>query len=173
MDMGEGYICLLQLLYQSHQGSILDSDRFTVQRGLKQGDVLSVVIFNCVLDMAFDRQKDRLSSHVLFIAHAISRLANTRYAYDILLYAKSLDELIIMVESLIEELALIQLTLNAKKTKILCSEVRLESYRPIDFVEIMGEFMEILDTNQFHRYLGRHPNLSTGHRLGYEIRYRK
>ena len=42
-----------------------------------------------------------------------------KYADDILLYAKSLDELTSMTEGLMESLQIIRLFLNTKKTKIM------------------------------------------------------
>ena len=81
--LDEGYICLLQLLYRRQSSSVNGSDTFGIRCGVKQGDVLSAIIFNCVLDIAFDSWKRRLGDHGLFVAHANPRLTNTRYADDI------------------------------------------------------------------------------------------
>ena len=80
------------------------SSEFPVQRRVKQGDIISAIIFNCVLDIAFEELRLSLHEEGLFIAHGLPRLINTRYADDILLYAKSLDELTSMTESLMESL---------------------------------------------------------------------
>ena len=116
-DIGidEGYITLLRLLYQNQTGSVNGSDSFDIDRGVKQGDVLSAVIFNCVLDMAFEAWKLRLSDQGLYIGPGLCRLTNSRYADDILLYAKSIDELIQMSEMLIDELAKVGLRLNTRR----------------------------------------------------------
>ena len=72
-----------------------------MQRGVKQGDTISSILFNCVLDIAFEELRLSLHEEGLFIAHGLPRLTNTRYADDILLYAKSLNELISMTEGLV------------------------------------------------------------------------
>ena len=59
-----------------------------------------------------------------------------------------------MTESLTKELEKIGLTLNAKKTKILRRNP-LFNDASIDFVELNGEFVNILEENDAHRYLGK------------------
>ena len=73
---------------------------------------------NCVLDIVFEKWKSNLTYEGLLIEDIFSRLTNTRYADDILIYAKSLEELVYMTTSLIEELRMIGLRLNTEKTKI-------------------------------------------------------
>ena len=154
----------MQLLYRRQSGSVNGSDPFGIRCGVKQGDVLSAIIFNCVLDIAFDSWKLRLGDHGLFVAHANPRLTNTRYADDILLYAKSLAELVQMAEMLVEELADVGLHLNVKKTKILASEFQLDDSGYVDFVQISNDFVQVLHTDKYHRYLGRRHNLSSSQR---------
>ena len=68
------------------------------------------------------------------------RLTNTRYADDILLYARSLPELKEMTEILIPELNAVGLHLNSKKTKILHNEnISIIDY--VDNVEIDDNFI--------------------------------
>ena len=47
------YCALLRLLYANQRGSVHGSKEFHIQRGVKQGDTLSAILFNCVLDLAF------------------------------------------------------------------------------------------------------------------------
>ena len=82
---------------------------------MKQGDTLSAILFNCVLDIAFDEWRLSLNEEGLFIAYGLPRLTNTRYADDMLRYAKSLGELTCMTEGLMESLQSIKLSLNTKK----------------------------------------------------------
>ena len=98
------YISLSQLLYQDQHGRVNDSQQFPIERGVKQGDVLSAILFNCVIDVVFESWKHRLNYHGLYVAHGLPRLTNTRYTDDRLLYVKSLDELIHMSDLLIQEL---------------------------------------------------------------------
>ena len=89
----EGYCTLLHLLYGGQYGSVHGSSSFSVLRGVKQGDVLSAILFNCPFDLTFDKWKRRLSHEGLYVGYSLERLTNTRYADDVLLYAKSLSEL--------------------------------------------------------------------------------
>ena len=90
------------------------SREFSVGRGVKQGDVLSTLLFNCVLDIAFQRFKANLTHEGLFISNNQARVTNIRYADDILLFSNSLEELVAMSEMLLRELNAIGLKLNAK-----------------------------------------------------------
>ena len=60
----------------------------------------------------------RLVHHGILLAPDAERLTNIRYADDVMLYAKSLEELHDMLSMLIEELQKIGLRLNSDKTKI-------------------------------------------------------
>ena len=48
------YITLLQRLYANQNGAVNESKCFKILHGVKQGDVLSAIIYNCVLDIAFE-----------------------------------------------------------------------------------------------------------------------
>ena len=51
------YIELLKGLYSGQSGSANGSRKFDISRGVRQGCVLSAIIFNCVLDVAFENWK--------------------------------------------------------------------------------------------------------------------
>ena len=80
-----------------------------------------------------------------------------------------------MTEKLITELKKIGLHLNCKKTKILCSHMYpdTEDFENLGHVEINGESVQILHTEEFHRYLGRHICMSDNLRLEIEYKHRK
>ena len=79
------YIALLQCLYSHQTGSVGESEAFNILRGVKQGDVLSAIFFNCVLDIFFDIWKSKLQYEGIMVEDENYRLTNTRYADDILL----------------------------------------------------------------------------------------
>ena len=114
-DVEDGYIALLQLLYRNQSKSRNDSKEFFIGRWVKQGDKLSAIIFICVLDISFESWRARLHDHGLFLKFEFSRLTNTRYADDILLYARCLKDLVEITETRIEELRNIDLNLNLSK----------------------------------------------------------
>ena len=78
------------------------------------------------------------------------RLTNVRYADDLMLYARSLGELVRMIEVLVDELAALGLQLNATKTKIFTTD-RLQTQLSVD---IAGDFVEVMVGLASHKYLG-------------------
>ena len=53
--ISEAYVVLLKALYSNQSGSVHGSQFFSILRGGKQGDILSAILFNCILDLAFER----------------------------------------------------------------------------------------------------------------------
>ena len=94
-------VALLEMLYQKQIG-IFEEHIFPINRGVRQGDVLSPVLFNAVLEHAMAEWKKQLALEGFAISEDSSkpRLTNIRYADDILLFAQSLDESIYLFESL-------------------------------------------------------------------------
>ena len=101
----------------------------------------------------------------------VNRLTNTRYADDILLYAKSLPELQSMIESLFSELKRIGLDANPSKTKILTTDQHFIT-NP-SFIDIDGDFVDVISFDGSHKYLGRMINLSADNRVKIELDFRK
>ena len=147
----ESYIALLTSLYKNQVGSVTGSAYFKINRGVKQGDVISAMLFNAGLECAFRRWKIRLHDHGILLASDIERLSNLRYADDMMIFAKFAEELAQMAEWLVEALAFIGLQLNTSKTKVLCTLNNVE-----DFLDIGGNFVEVSSGNKCQKYLGRH-----------------
>ena len=98
--------------------------------------------------------KTTLRSHGFYLHpdNEHERLTNVRYADDILLFGKSLDEAASMLELLVPIFAEYGLELNAQKTKLFSNEDVNEdtTYCSTDYGDI-----EVLSATQKHKYLGR------------------
>eukprot|EP00973_Karenia_brevis_P006575 894252-Karenia_brevis.AAC.1 len=57
------YIHLLRALYARQNGIVHSSRSFLINRGVKQGDVLSSLLFNAAVEMAFISWKQKLLHH--------------------------------------------------------------------------------------------------------------
>ena len=62
-DVDESLIVLIKLLYVNQSGTMDGIHHFDILGGVRQGDVLSVLLFNVVLDFAFIKWKKKLTSH--------------------------------------------------------------------------------------------------------------
>ena len=166
--IGEEYVALLMELYCDTLGSANGSRHFSLQRGVKQGDVLSSLLFNASLEMVFQRWKIPLGEHGWLINAQLERLTNTRYADDILLYAKSLPELREMLELLHDEFSAVGLEIHETKTKILSSSAPSGT----NSLVVRGMSLEILRPEMPHRYLGRRLCACSSSRTSTEVNNR-
>ena len=91
-------------MYQNQTGAVPGSEKFSIQRGVRQGDVLSPLLFNAVLEDAIRKWKLKLTNEGLRLGHD-TRLTNLRYADDLMIFATSREELVSMVEMLVQELS--------------------------------------------------------------------
>ena len=143
------YLKLIASLYHDQVG-LVQGKQFQIKRGVKQGDVLSPLLFNAGLEHAMRKWKLRVQ-HCGLYCGGDELLTNVRYADDLMLYARSYSDLATMVECLVEELAAVGLNLNTSKTKILTTENLNEPM----FLDIGGDMIEVLHGGQNHKYLGK------------------
>ena len=91
----EGYIALIQIIYDGQTGTMNDIHFFNITRGVRQGDVLTTLLCNVVLDFAFCNWKEKLSEYgwkLQDFEHRdirTEKLTNVRFAADIFILAKS------------------------------------------------------------------------------------
>ena len=165
----QSFIALLAMLYNHQTGRVQGSQNFGINRGVKQGDVISPMLFSAGLELALSRWKLSLGNRGLDVGGVSGeRLTNVRYADDLIVYATSCSELCNMIESLCVELRRVGLHFNAAKTKILTTEDRAGPA----YVEIGDDMVEILFGSDTHVYLGRKVPGSLRQRADVELSHR-
>ena len=93
------YVRLLQRLYSQQEGTVLtdkESDTFPIKRGTKQGDPLSSLLFNTVLQYSLEsdlRQWQESRKGIRLSDKTEDCLTNLRFADDVLLFSTSLERL--------------------------------------------------------------------------------
>ena len=88
---------------------------------MKQGDVISPILFNCALEVVFSRWKTKMQDQGWLLHTNAERLTNIRYADDILIFAKSRQEVQFMIQELMKDLQEVGLILHMDKSKVLTS----------------------------------------------------
>ena len=89
--VSDEYLAMLSVIYAHQNGRIRGSRRFDIQRGVKQGDVLSPLLFNAGVEAALRKWKIRVVGKGIYVDDG-KALTNIRYADDIMLFATSLEE---------------------------------------------------------------------------------
>ena len=115
-----GYVSLIAALYNGQTAKVNGSRAFSIQRGVRQGDVLSSLLFNAGVESAMRKWKQHLPDDAgIQFSPGAERLTNIRYADDKLIVATLLDELLSMIATLVEKFKAVGLELNYKKCVIL------------------------------------------------------
>ena len=156
-SISEYMIALLLDLYANQHGCISGTKLFAIHRGVKQGDVISSIIFNATIEHVFQKWKMKLASHGWLLDSSHSRLTNIRYADDMMLFAKSASELHQMLVLLHDELQIVGLEMHPTKTKVMTTY----NDQGLLLMNIRGMEIQILGDDASHRYLGRLVTLST------------
>ena len=155
---------LIRYIMESYNGSFTkvhsgsqSTDPIEIRRGVKQGDPLSPLLFNLVVDELICKLEER--SQGLTVSEHLS-ISVLGYADDLVLFADSRKEgqrLLSIAENFFRQRGL---SLNVAKCAALCVQVvpaKKTLYtvsRPLFYAD--GEFVKQLSPDEFFKYLGRH-----------------
>ena len=151
------YVRLLQRLYSQQEGTVLtdmESDVFSIKRGTKQGDPLSSLLFNTVLQYALREDLDRWQERrkgIMLSDAAENCLTNLRFADDVLFFSTSLNKLRDMLCEFKISTEAVGLGIHSDKTKILSNQDKVK----VKEIEVDNIKIEVLGKTASARYLGQ------------------
>ena len=163
------YIHLLQSLYSDQTATIktdTTSRQFFIQRGVKQGDPLSSLLFNSLLEHIFQQLKQSWSARKVGIrlGHTtLTTLTNLRFADDVLLFSATLPQLTSMLNDLHDLAATCGLELHPDKTVILSNLSQRRGRQAATTVQVGGRQVQVLKHDASTKYLGRKLTLGAHH----------
>ena len=141
-----------------------ESRTFEIQKGTKQGDPISPLLFNAVLEEVMRKVKvkwiERKYGLDLQPTYG-TPLTNLRFADDILLVARTLPQIKQMISDVATECAKVGLQLHPEKTKILHNGKGYGS--KVKNAKINDLTVEVLDVEATTIYLGRSLFLTDPH----------
>ena len=160
-NVNYGYIRLLRKIYRDQKASVQtdeESNIFDIQKGSKQGDPLSSLLFNTVLQYSLkdeiQRWQKKKGMGIYLSDQDQDCLTNLRFADDVMLFATSKRQIQAMMCEFKEATKKVGLTIHPNKTKILSSESSMnpdtKRYMKIGDLDI-----EILAKRESVKYLGQ------------------
>ena len=123
------YISLLKKIFRDQKASVLtdeESNMFEIKKGTKQGDPLSSLLFNMVLQKALEDDiphwQKKKGTGIYLSDNDHDCLTNLRFADDVLLFASSTEQLQKMLCEFKKSTQKVGLRVHPEKTKILSDQ---------------------------------------------------
>ena len=154
------YVTLLARLYDGQTASVKTdtmSRSFQLQRGTKQGDPLSSLLFNCFSEHIFRQVLPvwkRRGCGIRLRPNSSATLTNLRFADDVLLFATSLPQLTRMLHELSTAALAVGLELHPDKTKILHNHQQRKPRQQPEYAKVGALSVEVLPYTGKQKYLG-------------------
>ena len=149
------------MIYKNQKASVqtdVESNMFEIQKGTKQGDPMSSLLFNTVLQNSLkddiQRWQKKKGMGIYLSDHDHDCLTNLRFADDVLLFATSKEQHQKMLCDFKKCTEKVGLRIHPEKTKILSNQSSLSSDTKKE-LEIEDMKIEILTRNESVKYLGR------------------
>ena len=157
-NVDHGYVCFLRKIYKDQKASVQtdeESEIFDIQKGSKQGDPMSSLLFNTVLQYSLKDEIQRLQKkkgmEIYLSDQERDCLTNLRFADDVMLFAISKEQIRNMMCEFKDATDKMGLRIHADQTKILRSSMNSDTKR---YIKIGEMSIEILAKNESVKYLG-------------------
>ena len=128
------YVSLLKKIYRDQKASVQtdeESNIFDIQKGIMQGDPLSSLLFNTVLQYSLkdeiQRWQKKKGMGVYLSDHDHDCLTNLRFADDVMLFATSKEQIRKMLCEFKKATEKVGLRIHPEKTKILSNQSTINS----------------------------------------------
>ena len=133
-NVDQGYISFLKKIYKNQKASVQtdeESNIFDILKGTKQGDPLSSLLFNTVLQYSLKDEIQRWQKiecmGIYLSNHDHDCLTNLRFADDVILFATSKEQIRIMLCGFKNATEKVGLRIHPDKTKILSNQSTINS----------------------------------------------
>ena len=148
-----GYVFAIRRMYDAMKAAVnvngVLSKTFHIDRGVRQGDPLSALLFSAVMEFAMQESVHKWETQAKGIEMGGDRpLTNLRFADDMLLFAKSKGCLLQMIQDAEDSLRVVGLDLNVDKTVVLTNQV----VRARHVMSLSGQRMEMLEPGHSTKY---------------------
>ena len=126
------YVSLLRIIYRDQKASVQtdeESNIFDIQKGSKQGDPMSSLLFNTVLQYSLKDEIQRWQKRMgIYLSdHDRDCLTNLRFADDVMLFATSKEQIRKMMCEFKKTTEKVGLRIHPDKTKILSIQSTINS----------------------------------------------
>ena len=160
-NVDHGYVCLLRKFYKDQKASVQtdeESEIFDIQKGSKQGDPMSSLLFNTVLQYALknviQRWQKKKGMGIYLSDQERDCLTNLRFADDVMLFATSKEQIQKMMNEFKKATEKVGLRIHPDKTKILINQSTINSNTK-RYIKIGEMSIEILAKSESMKYLGQ------------------
>ena len=156
------YIHILKKLYGAQKGRVAVTGKlsrlFDLGRGTKQGDPLSTLLFNAVLEDVFRSVRAKWADRKYGVEMSLGaecRLTNVCFADDVALFATSLKNMKAMMADLVTSAGEKGLVAHAGKTIILTNADVVAKRELPAVVEVEGQHYQVTGSMGVTKWLGR------------------
>ena len=179
LGVEQPYIDLLKIIYSEQAATVsagAESRAFSLERGVKQGDPISPLLFLAVMEVMFRRLKTRWNKlntrrsgpfYGIVIDRAEDPLTNLRFADDVLVFASTPSDISKMILDLSKEASKFGLKMHMGKTVVLTN--RSEEDCPAS-VKCGGVAVKVAGADDSERYLGRKLSITEFHEIEFKNR---